>query len=264
MTADTRRVAIVTGAGTGIGQAIAHALCEVGVKCLAVGRRAEQLEDTRHTAPMPDDISTLPADITDAADRARIVAAAIERYGRIDILVNNAGISGRAHLLEYTESEWHRVMATNVDAALFLSQAVLPAMRDAHYGRIVNVASVFGSLTLNPDLYDSFPHDDARGPVRQPAYHASKGALLNLTRDLAGAAAAWGVTVNAVSPGMIITDQSRELLSDDVKHKLTSMTPLKRFGEPREIASAVRYLASEEASFVTGAELLVDGGWSIW
>ncbi len=126
------------------------------------------------------------------------------------------------------------------------------------------VGSIYGSLTLNPGQYDSFPHDDALGPVRQPAYHISKGALLNLTRELAGAVAPWNVTVNVVSPGFIFTDQSRELLSDAVKERLTSNTPLRRFGETWEIASAVRYLASEEASFITGAELLVDGGWSIW
>jgi NAD(P)-dependent dehydrogenase (short-subunit alcohol dehydrogenase family) len=264
MTTDQRRVAIVTGAGTGIGQAIAHAFNEVGIRCLAVGRRQEPLDDTRARAHAPDDISTLAGDVTDAADRARIVAAARDRYGRIDILVNNAGVSGRGHLLEYPESEWRRVMATNVDAVFFLTQAVLPAMRDGGYGRIVIVASMYGSLTLNPDQYDSFPHDDERGPVRQPAYHTSKSALLNLTRELAGAVAPWNVTVNSVSPGYVLTDQSRDLMPDEIKRRLTSATPLKRFGEPWEIASAVRYLASEEAGFITGTDLLVDGGWSIW
>jgi NAD(P)-dependent dehydrogenase (short-subunit alcohol dehydrogenase family) len=264
MTSDQQRVAIVTGAGTGIGQAITYALNEVGIRCLAVGRRPEPLDETRAGARVPDDILTLAADVTDADDRARIVAAALDRWGRVDILINNAGVSVRAHLLEYPESEWRRVMATNVDAVFFLSQAVLPMMRDGGYGRIVIIASMYGSLTLNPDQYDSFPHDDERGPVRQPAYHTSKSALLNLTRELAGAVAPMNVTVNSVSPGFVVTDQSRSLMPDDVKLRLTSATPLKRFGEPWEIASAVRYLASEEAGFITGADLLVDGGWSIW
>ena len=229
-----------------------------------MGRRPEPLDETPAGARVPDDVSTLSADVTDAADRARIVATARDRYGRIDILINNAGVSGRGHLLEYPETEWRRVMATNVDAVFFLSQAVLPAMRDGGYGRIVIVASMYGSLTLNPDQYDSFPHDDVRGPVRQPAHHTSKSALLNLTRELAGAVAPWNVTVNSVSPGFVVTDQSRDPLPEDVKLRLTAATPLKRFGEPREIASAVRYLASEEASVITGTDLLVDGGWSIW
>ncbi len=192
------------------------------------------------------------------------MAAARDAFERVDILVNNAGVSGQAHLLEHDETEWRRIMATNVDAMFFMSQAVLPMMRDAGYGRIVNVGSIYGSLTLDPNDYDAFPHDDARGPVRQPAYHTSKGAVINLTRELAGAVGVWGITVNTVSPGFIVTDQSRGLLSAAVQRNLTSRTPLGRFGEPREIGSAVRYLASEEAGFITGAELLVDGGWSIW
>ena len=258
------RVAIVTGAGTGIGQAIATVLAEAGTRCLIVGRRQEPLDETASGEAISGRISTLAADVTLAADRARIVTTAMERYGRIDVLVNNAGVSGIAPLLELEEAEWRRVMATNVDAAFFMAQAVLPAMRDRGWGRIVNIGSVYGTLALNPAFYDSFPFDDVRGPMRQPAYHSSKGALLNLTRELAVAVAAWGVTVNAVSPGMIITDQSRGLLSDRVKQKLAEMTPVGRFGEPREIAYAVRFLASDEAAFVTGAELRVDGGWSIW
>jgi NAD(P)-dependent dehydrogenase (short-subunit alcohol dehydrogenase family) len=257
------RVAIVTGAGTGIGQAIARALAEAGMRCLAVGRRQEPLEETAAT-DADGRIGTIAADVTVAADRDRVVAAALERHGRIDVLVNNAGVSGIAPLLELDEADWRRVMATNLDAAFFMAQAVLPAMRDRRWGRIVNIGSVYGTLALNPALYDAFPFDDVRGPTRQPAYHSSKGAVLNLTRDLAVAVAPWGVTVNTVSPGMIITDQSRGLLSDRVKQALADMTPLGRFGEPREIAHAVRFLASDEAAFITGAELRVDGGWSIW
>jgi NAD(P)-dependent dehydrogenase (short-subunit alcohol dehydrogenase family) len=137
-------------------------------------------------------------------------------------------------------------------------------MRDRGWGRIINIGSVYGVLGLNPALYDSFPDDPDAGPTRQPAYHSSKGALLNLTRDLAIAVAKWRVTVNTVSPGMIITDQSRGLLSEDVKRRLCEMTPLGRFGEPAEIAYMVRFLASDEAAFITGEEIRVDGGWTIW
>jgi NAD(P)-dependent dehydrogenase (short-subunit alcohol dehydrogenase family) len=187
------------------------------------------------------------------------------RFGRIDILVNNAGVSGRAALLDYDVDDWRRVMATNVEACFFLAQRVLPAMRDRRYGRIVNIASVYGALGLNAGLYPGmFALDEERGPTRQPAYHTSKGALLNMTRDLAIAVAPWGITVNSISPGMFLTEQAKGIVDDEVIRSLSAMTPVGRFGEPREIGHAVRFLASEEAAFITGADLRVDGGWSIW
>jgi 3-oxoacyl-[acyl-carrier protein] reductase len=140
-------------------------------------------------------------------------------------------------------------------------------MREQKWGRVVNIASVYSTLALNNDLYgDSLPSADEQGlgPTRQPAYHSSKGALLTLTRDLAVAVANWGITVNAVSPGMFMTEQTDRLVSPDVRKKLESMTPMRRFGEPNEVAYAVRFLVSEEASFITGIDLRVDGGWSIW
>jgi NAD(P)-dependent dehydrogenase (short-subunit alcohol dehydrogenase family) len=258
------RVAIVTGAGTGIGRAIALALAESGVRCVIVGRRPELLEETAALAPEAGRIVATAGDITSASDRERVVAETARKYGRIDILVNNAGISAIAPLLAVGEESWRKVMATNVDAAFFMAQAVLPFMRERQWGRIVNIGSVYGALALNAGLYDTFTDDSELGPRRQPAYHTSKGALLNLTRDLAAAVAKWRVTVNTVSPGMIITDQSRGLLSETVKRKLCEMTPLGRFGEPAEVAYAVRFLCSDEAAFITGTELLVDGGWSIW
>ena len=264
MTERQDRVAIVTGAGTGIGQAIALRLAEAGTKVLAVGRRSAPLADTLARAAEGSDAASLSADITDAADRERIVAAALERFGRIDILVNNAGISSIAPLLDTTEEDWRRVMATNVDACFFMAQAVLPSMRAAGAGRIVNIGSVYGHLALNPALYDTFEEDGPRGPIRQPAYHTSKGAVLNLTRDLAAALAKWRITVNTVTPGMVMTEQSEGILSPDVERKLSAMTPLGRFGKPEEIAYAVRFLASDEAAFITGQEICVDGGWTIW
>src|SRR5882724_11390406 len=215
--AEDERVAIVTGAGTGIGQAIALGLAAAGIRCVVVGRRPEPLGETVQLAPDPGRLAAMHGDVTDAADRERIAGDTLRRFGRIDILVNNAGISSIGPLLKADEAAWRRVMATNVDAAFFMAQAVLPAMRDRHWGRIINIGSVYGVLALNPALYDSFPDDPKLGPTRQPAYHSSKGALINLTRDLAAAVAKWRVTVNIVSPGMIITDQSRGLLSEDVK-----------------------------------------------
>ena len=264
MAGEQERVAIVTGAGTGIGQAIALKLAESGVRTFIVGRRPAPLEETVARSPKANPIAALSADITDAADRSRAVQAALDRFGRIDILVNNAGVSSIAPLLSSTEEEWRRVMATNVDAAFFMAQAVLPSMRARQWGRIVNIGSVYGVLALNPSLYDAFTDEGTLGPKRQPAYHTSKGAILNLTRDLAAAVAKWKITVNTVSPGMVITEQSDGILSPEVERKLCDMTPLGRFGKPEEIAYAVRFLASDEAAFITGEEIRVDGGWTIW
>jgi NAD(P)-dependent dehydrogenase (short-subunit alcohol dehydrogenase family) len=262
---DHVRVAIVTGAGSGLGRATAHVLGASSVACVLVGRRAEALQATAADGDFPAGVLAVAADVASADDRARIVSDALERFGRIDILVNNAGVSARSPLLTHDQASWRRVMETNVEAMFFLSQAVLPTMRDQGYGRIVNIGSVYGSLALNGALYpDMFAPDEGDGPTRQPAYHTSKGAVLNLTRDLAAAVAPWGVTVNTISPGMFLTEQSRGIVSDEVIESLSRMTPAGRFGDPPEIGYAVRYLASEEAAFITGAELRVDGGWSIW
>jgi len=260
-----RRVAIVTGAGTGLGRATARVLLESGIDCVLTGRRSEPLDEAVSAPDLVGEALLVPSDVSSADDRERIVRSVLERFGRIDILVNNAGVSGQAPLLEYSVEDWRRVMATNVEACFFLAQLVLPAMRERRYGRIVNIGSVYGSLGLNAGLYAGlFPPDEGRGPARQPAYHTSKGALLNMTRDLAVAVAPWGITVNTLSPGMFLTEQAKGIVNDEVIASLSAMTPVGRFGEPREIGYAVRFLASEEAAFITGAELRVDGGWSIW
>jgi NAD(P)-dependent dehydrogenase (short-subunit alcohol dehydrogenase family) len=260
-----KRVAIVTGAGTGLGQATARVLLEGGVNCVLAGRRSEPLEETAEAPDLQGEFVLVPSDVALPEDRDRIVCSALDRFGRVDILVNNAGVSGQAPLLDYDVDDWRRVMQTNVEACFFLAQSVLPTMRDNHYGRIVNIASVYGTLGLNGALYaGSIAADEGRGPTRQPAYHSSKGALLNMTRDLAIAVAPWGVTVNSVSPGMFLTEQAEKIVNAEVIASLSAMTPIGRFGEPREVGYAVRFLASEEAAFITGAELRVDGGWSIW
>ena len=259
------RTAIVTGAGSGLGRATAQVLGASGIACVLAGRRAGALEETAAGGGFEAGVLTVAADVAAADDRTRLVGETLEHFGRIDILVNNAGVSGRAPLLAHDEESWRRVMATNVEAMFFLSQAVLPTMREQRYGRIVNIGSVYGSLALNSALYPGmFAPDDGDGPVRQPAYHTSKGAVLNLTRDLAAAVAPWGVTVNTISPGMFLTEQSKGIVSDEVIASLSRTTPVGRFGDPPEIGYAVRVLASEEAAFICGAELRVDGGWSIW
>lgn len=263
-----QRVALVTGGGTGLGRAMVEVLAESGVHCGIVGRRIDRLEQTASQLAgprVPGRIHVIQADVTSTGDRQRAVAECVDHFGRLDVLVNNAGISARAPLLSYTEQDWRKVMETNVEAGFFMAQAAISHMRRVGWGRIINIASVYGSLGLNAQLYPGmFPDSEEEGPVRQPAYHTSKGAVLNMTRELAIAVAPWAITVNAVTPGMFMTEQSSGIISQDVIDSLSRMTPMGRFGEPREVAYAVRFLASEEASFITGAELRVDGGWTIW
>lgn len=259
------RVAIITGGGTGLGRATAEVLAEAGTHCIVVGRRSEPLLETSKATTAPAAILPLQADVDSSSDRARIVERARGEFGRVDILVNNAGISRPAPLLSYDLERWRAVITTNLESCFFLAQAVLPVMKEQRFGRIVNIASVYGSLGLNAGLYAGlFRQDEGDGPERNPAYHSSKGALLNLTRDLAIAVAPWGITVNAISPGMFLTEQSEGIVNDEAIANLCEMTPMGRFGQPREIGYAVRFLVSDEASFVTGINLTVDGGWSLW
>jgi len=263
---DRRRVAIITGAGSGLGQATAHVLAESGILCVLVGRRRRELEATAAAAAFEGRALIVQGDVTASADRGRIVDACMAEFGRIDVLVNNAGISAKAPILAYTEADWRRVLATNLDACFFLAQQVAPVMRGQRWGRIINIGSIYGSLGLNAGLYSGlFPMEDqGSGATRQPAYHAAKGGLLNLSRDLAIAFAPWGITVNVVSPGPILTEQTKAIVNDEVRRRLASMTPLGRLGHPAEVGYAVRFLASDDAAFITGIDLPVDGGWLSW
>ncbi len=260
-----KRVALITGAGSGLGRATAKVLACRGYRCVLAGRREQAIVDTSEELKAESgEAVAVATDITNASERELLVKRACEAFGRIDVLVNNAGISHQAPLLTSRPEDWRSVLTTNLEAMFFLSQAVLPTMRAQGYGRIVNIGSVYGSLALNGRLYASMLPDTPMGPTRQVAYHASKGGVLNLTRDLAVAVAPWGVTVNCISPGMFLTEQADVVVDNSVIAALTKMTPIGRMGDPVEVGYAVAFLASEEAAFITGVDLKVDGGWTLW
>ena len=258
-------VAIVTGAGSGIGREIARRLAATGYMCLLAGRRRSPLEETAAiiTRDSRGEAVTVAADVSTADGRTRIFEIADRLDRPLTALVNNAGGSYLAPLFSQSLVRWRDNVALNIEAAAFLSMMAIRRMRDIGGAGIVNIASVYGIVAANTRYYEGrIPSETTHGPLRSTSYAASKAALRMLTRELAVAAAPMDVRVNAVTPGMIRVDKHQ--LTDDDLHRFGEATPMGRVGEPAEIAGAVNFLLSDEASFITGAEIIVDGGWTLW
>ncbi|QTP55205.1 2-dehydro-3-deoxy-D-gluconate 5-dehydrogenase KduD [Billgrantia sulfidoxydans] len=239
------RVAMVTGCNKGLGQGIAVALAEAGADIVGVNRRAAE-ETRERIASLGRRYVNLEARLGhDPAEE--IVDRAIADLGRVDILVNNAGTIRRAPALAFTEADWDEVMNVNLKAAFFLSQQVARRLVERKApGRIVNVASVL-----------SF-----QGGIRVPSYTASKSGLLGLTRLLANEWATHGITVNAIAPGYMATDNTQALREDEERSaEILGRIPAGRWGTPDDLAGAVIFLCSDAAGYVNGHALAVDGGW---
>ena len=242
------KVAIVTGAGSGIGRAIARGFAAEGARVVAADIRLEAAQETRATSPPAGSTIALQADVSRAADAQRMVAAAVERFGRLDVLVNNAAIQligqdAPCHELE--EDVWERTMAVNLRGPFLCTKHALPELIRAGGGSIINIASPTG-------------FDKGAGYT---AYSTSKGGLSTLTRVVALDYARHKVRCNAIVPGATETPLIASLLDDpDVRARLERLSPLGRLGQPQDLVPLAIYLASDESAFSTGAHFFADGG----
>ncbi|MGH8095520.1 MAG: 3-oxoacyl-[acyl-carrier-protein] reductase [Chthoniobacterales bacterium] len=239
------QVAIVTGAGRGIGHAIAVRLASEGARVASVSRSESNAQRTADeiNAACPEAARAYAVDVADHAAVQTTAARILEDFGRVDILINNAGVTRDGLSMRMSIEDWDTVVGTNLRGAFSFAQAVMRSMIKQRSGRIINVSSIAG-LT---------------GNAGQANYAASKAGLLGLTKTLARELASRGITVNAVAPGFIMTDMT-DVLSDQVKEAILPRIPLGQFGEAADIAAAVAFLASPEAKFITGQVLTVDGG----
>jgi 3-oxoacyl-[acyl-carrier protein] reductase len=237
------RVAIVTGASRGIGRAIAEALAAQGAVVVAVARGDNARSVADAIAAAGGRAEAVSVDVTEAGAPERIVGGAVERHGRLDILVNNAGIARDQLMLRMKREDWDAVLATNLTAAFTLAQAVIKPMVKQRAGRIIAISSVVGQT----------------GNAGQANYAASKAGLIGFSKALARELASRSITVNVVAPGLIETDMTRAI-TDKAQGDWAAQIPLGRLGTTADVAAAVCFLASDEASYITGQVLAVNGG----
>jgi 3-oxoacyl-[acyl-carrier protein] reductase len=240
----TNRTAFITGASRGIGRACAIALSDAGARVAVGARNTQQLDElAEQLGSQGREVFPVPLDLSSAESIKEAFAKTAKDFGAIGILVNNAGITKDGLALRMKKDDWDTVLATNLTGAFLAIQQVLQGMMRERWGRIINISSVVGE-TGNPG---------------QANYVASKAGLIGLTKSIAREMGSRNITVNAVAPGFIETDMTAGL-SDELKANMLAQVPLKRLGRPQDVASAVRFLASEEAAYITGHVLDVNGG----
>lgn len=243
------RVALITGGTKGLGLAMARALAQAGADIIVTSRDQEKAHQSAVSlaAETGRRVLGLAVDVTDSQAIERMVESALEAFGRIDILVNNAGINIRKPLEEFDEASWDLVQGANLKAPFLCARAVARHMKKQGSGRIINLASMLGQVAL---------------PERS-AYCASKGGVIQLTKVLALELAAHNITVNAICPGPIATELNIPVMNNPQANQFfLNHIPLGRWGKPEELGGAIIFLASDASSFMTGAALTIDGGWT--
>jgi 3-oxoacyl-[acyl-carrier protein] reductase len=241
----TEQVAVITGAGRGIGKAIALRLASEGATVAVVSRTEANSQSTAKeiNAARADSAHAYAVDVADRDAVADLCSTMVKQFGKIHVLVNNAGITRDRLSMRMSEEDWDAVLDTNLKGAFHFIQGLERPMMKQHYGRIVNISSVSGLI----------------GQAGQANYSASKAGLIGLTKALARELAGRNITVNAVAPGFISTDMTDQL-PDAMKAHVLSLIPLAKFGECEDIAAAVAFIASPEARYITGQVLTIDGG----
>lgn len=245
------RVAVVSGASSGLGQQMARAFARQGADLAILARRVERLEDFKKELEEEFGIKVIAVkcDVTSTDDINAAAATVEKEFGKVDILLNCAGSSKDKGVLDMTDDEWDFTIATDETSVFKMSRAFGNIMKKNNYGRIINIASIYGLV--------------GNAEIPTIAYHASKGAVVNFTRAAACELAGYGITVNAICPGFFYTELTTEVLDTDFFKKFANAhVPMKRYGKAGELDAAAVFLASEEARYVTGVILPVDGGYT--
>lgn len=244
MTASPPKVALITGAARGIGLATTRRFLDEGWRVALLDMDDDGLREAMRTLAEPERTLALHCDVADAASDASDIAAIGERFGRLDAVVNNAGVAVFKPMMETTHAEWQRVIDVNLTGPFKLIQAAVPLMRDTGGGAIVNVTSISG----------------LRASTLRSAYGTSKAGLAHLTQQCAVELAGLGIRVNGVAPGPVETAMAKAVHSPEIRADYHDAIPLARYGLEEELAEAVLFLCSDKASYITGQELAVDGG----